>query len=224
VKNNIASSRGFKSKNTLNKSVTREMSLMGMKSYQPSIVSRRKASTAHFSFHKLDSSLNLQKFCRQNTEEIILNKKKEMIPQMKKSVKMHPRMSKVSMSNLSLMSIQKDMNTSTNMLNSLIVKSPTLARNRRKSSFLNRLPETLRRVMNLNVSPDVSQNISRRSSLLSGLALKPVDSGNEEEEELSAIASEESIDSNHKESEHKVIFHLRFRSTKLNFIKMHLQS
>lgn len=197
-------SRNFRSKNTLNKSGTKDISHVGFKSYQPTVISKRVATSNNFSFKAFGSAIEMPKMQRKNTHEVSL--KKEYMDEenilLKSSVRkpnFAPRLSRVSVSNMSLMSIQKDMNTSSNLLNSLIVKSPTLARHKRKSSFLNNLPETLKKVMNLNVS----SNGARRSSFQSGRLIEQALANSEDKEEgLSEIESEESGDSNQNDSHH----------------------
>ena len=84
----------------------------------------------------------MNKIKRQNTEDLLKAKQAPLIP--KPAAKKILKASRMSVSNYSLMSIQKDINTSTMKLNALIAKSPTINRNTRKSSFMNRLPEALK--------------------------------------------------------------------------------
>ena len=121
--------------------MTKELSIVGdqdNKNQDP----KRKGTTTNLNIKKIDFSFDVQKMRRQNTEDLLKAKQKPLIP--KSPAKKINNLARMSVSNISLMSIQRDINTSKMKLNNLIAKSPTIARNTRKSSFMNRLPEALK--------------------------------------------------------------------------------
>lgn len=94
-----------------------------------------------------------------------------------------------SISNYSIISIQKEKDHLQIKMNNIIEKSPTLSKHRRKSSFMMNLPQTLKKVMNLQAP---NQNFERRKSFQSGIiSLNPKN----DSDGLSAIESEESSES-----------------------------
>lgn len=147
----------------------------------------------------------MNKIVRQNTQDQPIAKAPPLIapkPVKKNRIAKAPR---VSMSNYSIMSIQKDMHTSINKMNALIAKSPTITRNQRKSSFMNRLPEVLKSIVN------ASQNVTQRASIFSvkqneedksnlNSNTKVLNEITENDNTLSEIKSEESFESKHEET------------------------
>lgn len=183
----MRNSKVFKTKRTINRNFTRKITNLGAKSFKfKSIEPKRKGTTSLSNFKKLDSSLDVLMMRKQNTEKLLKD------PEEESNKKINP--SRVSLSNYSILSIQKEKSQLDNKLNNLIAKSPTLDRHRRKSSFVSRLPETLKKVMNLTVNNEsVGQ---RRASFQSGM----IQLSEKTEEGLSAIESEETSESHVLES------------------------
>ena len=177
-------SRVFRSKRTIKKNFTRKFSKVGTKTIARKHIGKaRKGTSSHFNFKKLESSIDFKKLRRQNTQGPQNKNDEKLIEEPSKKYNI-PR---VSVSNYSIMSIQKEKIQMSAKMNNLIAKSPTLSRHKRKSSFMMRLPETLKKVMNLNVTMDMQ----RRSSFQSGFA----SINNQSEDGLSAIESEENSES-----------------------------
>ncbi|CAI2369631.1 unnamed protein product [Moneuplotes crassus] len=148
----------------------------------------RKNGSTFFSSKQMIKPLDFIKLKRTNTQGPIEANPKNLIE--KENEKKNHR--RESVSNYSILSIQKEKDQMANRMNSIIQKSPTLSRYKRRSTFMSRLPQTIKKVMNLQVSKPPE----RRNSFQSGiLSLNP---NGEDSDELSAIESEENSDSKEK--------------------------
>ena len=182
-------SRNYMSKKTLLKSTTKDLSILGNINKGCIKRSKKKTTSINCNFKKLDSSFDINYIKRQNTEQKI-KKGVNKIRRRNRLNKMNKRY-RFSISNFSKVSIQKEINNTDLKLATLVIKSPSMIR--RRSSFLSRLPEALKKSLQVGVSKNPT-----RFSILSILQ-------NEEDKNVSKEKTELTSDINSKSANRMII-------------------